>query len=306
MLAGEISPNTFRGDDLALRRLEDALGNIPIQQLWGKIEAFKTRMLSGASDIEKRKNTINTYLQTLCSAFAWAAVEDSTSGRPAYLDKNPFAETHTRRIKFKGIKRLPKYVSLADIQAMREQLTRSIIQNETKLLESSGLERYTIEKRLLSSRDLAVMIEFYLYTGLRVSELPGLSWRDVRLSEGLIHIREAKDREERLVPIPPKLRELIENMEPKDIGPIFSYSPGHISRMFKTLARAAGLDESRTLKGLRHSYGTYAAERGMDLDVIQTNMGHSSIKTTEIYKHVLLARQKKQAGKLDFSATREA
>ena len=306
MLAGEISSNTLRADDLALRKLEGALGNIPIRSIWGKVEAFKRKMLAGAGDLEKRKNTINTYLRHLSSAFSWAAVEDSTSGRPAYLDANPFAETRTRRIKFKGIKRLPKYISLEDISKMRETLRRSIILNETRLMGSSGLERYTIQKTLRSRRDLAYMMEFYLYTGLRVSELPGLNWKDVRLSEGLIHVREAKDNEERLVPIAPRLLEIIEEMGPRDVGPLFSYSSGHISRMFKNLAREAGLDESKTLKGLRHSYGTYAAGFGVDRDVIQATMGHASVKTTEIYKAVLVTRQKKQAGMLNFDDVLEA
>jgi integrase len=306
MYAGEIAPDTLRADDLALRRLESALGNIPIRQIWSRIEAFKTRMLTGAMDLEKRKNTINTYIRHLSSAFAWATVEDSTSGRPAYLDANPFAETRTRRIKFKGIRRLPKYVPREDIEAMRDFLRRSIVLNETRLLESSGLERFTLTKRLLSLRNMGLMMEFYLYTGLRVAELTRLHWEDVRLSEDLIHIREAKDAEERLVAIPPVLSGIIENMGPKDIGRIFNYSSGHVSRMFKSLARAAGLDESRTLKGLRHSYGTYAADAGVDLDVIQANMGHTSVKTTEIYKTVLVERQKRQAGKLDFSDRKEA
>ncbi len=306
MNAGEISRNTHRADDLALRKLEHALGNIPIRQIWGKIEAFKAKALIGAVDLEKRRNTINTYLRHLSSAFAWASVEDSTSGRPAYLDANPFAETRTRRIKYKGIKRLPKYLTLEEITAMREELARSIIRRETRLLTASGLELFTLAKGLRSARDMALMIEFYLYTGLRVSELPALRWEDVRLSEGILHIREAKDGEERLVAIPPNLARTIEDMGYKDIGPIFNYSPGHVSRMFKRLARAAGLDESRTLKGLRHSYGTFAAEFGVDLDVIQANMGHSSIKTTEIYKTVLVERQKRQADKLDFSDRKEA
>ena len=306
LLAGEISQHTHRTDDLALRRLEDALGNIPIRQIWSKVEKFKARILIGAIDLEKRKNTINTYIRHLSSAFAWAAVEDSTSGRPAYLDSNPFAETRTRRIKFKSVKRLPKYISLKEISLMREQLKRTIMIMETRLLTASGLEMFNIKRSLRSRRDLGYMIEFYLYTGLRVSELTRLNWKDIRLAEGVLYIREAKDNEERVVPIAPNLAEVLKEMGTKDIGPVFNYSSGHVSRMFKTLAREAGLDESRNLKGLRHSFGTYAADRGMDLDVIQATMGHSSVKTTEIYKTVLKDRQKEQSGKLDFKDIREA
>lgn len=304
--AEEISPHTFRADDLALRKLEEALGNVPIRSIWGKVEAFKSRMLIGATDIEKRKNTINSYLRSLSSAFAWGSEEDSTSGRPAYLEANPFKETRTRRIKFKGIKRLPKYIPLEDLKAMRDTQARETILNETRLLKSSGLERHTLIKSLRSGRELDAMMDFYLYTGLRVSELVRLKWQDVRLSEGIIHVIEAKDREERMIPIAPILAKRIEEMGPRDVGLIFNYSSGHVSRMFKRLARAAGLDETRTLKGLRHSFGTYAADHGVDLDVIQATMGHSSIKTTEIYKTVLIERQKAQAARLDFSASREA
>lgn len=300
VILGELSSDTHRNDSIALRRLLGVVGDIPLKNVEQRITRFKTALLAGAPDMEKRKATINTYIRHLASAFSWAATPDTETGRPAYLAMNPFAETRTRQVKFRGIKRLPKFLAVEEIGQMKKQLAAEISDLKTRIPFSEGIERHNMRKSLHSRLTFAPMLDFYLYAGVRVGELVGLSWANVRLQDGIIRINPGKTREERVVPVPPALKDVIMAMGPKDVGRVFNITGGHASRMFKRLARAAGLDESKTLKGLRHSYGTLAAAKGMDLDVISKNMGHSSVKTTEIYKEVLAQRQVDQSALMDF------
>lgn len=300
MLIGEISEATYRNDDLALRRLQDAVGDIPIRSVAGQVNTFKAKMLAGAHDIEKRKNSINTYIRHLSSAFAWAATEDRAKDRPAYIDFNPFAETRTHKVKFKNIQKIPRAITLEDINTIRAQLKAEILALEAIDPDPGTREAQTVERALKFRRESALFFEVCLYTGMRPSEPAALNWSDINLNKGLIHVRKSKVNKERMVGMPSMLVEIIRGHGPRDIGKVFTYTSGTFSKQFKRLVRAAGLDEGIYLYRLKHSYTTLAVEAGVPTDVIQRNLGHASIKTTEIYLDALDDRQAEQVKDLDF------
>jgi len=282
----ELAEATLKADRVALDSLLRCLGDIPLARVQHQVEAYKVKMLAGSGDLEKRKNSINTYLRHLSSAFAWASCPDRSTGRPAYIKTNPFAETRTEKVKFRGIQRLPKYISLDDISAMREALQRWIRDHE-KFSWRMG----KIEGNLEQLREFRMLFEMLLHTGLRISELVRLDWKDVDLKEKLIHIREAKARKERMVAMPEALVSILWAYGWQDIGKVCKYDADKVRALCKRVGQRAMLGKGITPHRLRHSYGTYAAHFGVPLDVIQANLGHASIKTTEIYKDVLVSRQ---------------
>lgn len=74
---------------------------------------------------------------------------------------------------------------------------------------------------------------------------------------------------------------------------------GAVSKWLKKACCDAGIEKRVTAHVLRHSYATHLLQSGVDLRTIQEALGHSSVKTTEIYTHVLHAITGKARSPLD-------
>lgn len=125
--------------------------------------------------------------------------------------------------------------------------------------------------------------------GLRVSEITNLRIEDIDSKRMLIHIKNAKGRKDRIVPLSQNvlelLREYFKEFKPNEY--LFNgrnsnqYSIQSCQKLYKKY-----IDENTSIHTLRHSSATNLLENGTDLRVIQKILGHSSSKTTEIYTHV--------------------
>jgi integrase/recombinase XerD len=131
--------------------------------------------------------------------------------------------------------------------------------------------------------------------GLRRSEMITLEPGDIDRDRMLLTVRQSKGFKDRIVPLSPKLLELIDGYVKRYRPGVYlfegqqhgaPYSAASIEKVFKTAVEKAGIKKSITLHGLRHSYATHLLEAGTDLRYIQELLGHRSSKTTEIYTHV--------------------
>lgn len=137
------------------------------------------------------------------------------------------------------------------------------------------------------------IISLYYACGLRLSEALNLQWSDIDFDRKLIHLKSAKGRKDRIVPLPEKLSEALFNLMRGTTlrGFVFNgYNEGYSGRSVQAVLRRAvakaGINKRVTVHTLRHSYATHLLEMGTDLRYIQELLGHSSSKTTEIYTHV--------------------
>jgi integrase/recombinase XerC len=146
-------------------------------------------------------------------------------------------------------------------------------------------------------RDRAIL-ELLYSTGLRVSELTGLCWRDLDSELGMVMVRAGKGNKDRLVPAgEPALDALLAWRAAMPIawspdGPVITNLRGarlttrSVQKMVAQRLLRAGVDTPLTPHGLRHCFATHLLNAGADLRSIQEMLGHSSLATTQRYTHV--------------------
>jgi integrase/recombinase XerD len=144
------------------------------------------------------------------------------------------------------------------------------------------------------------MLEVMYGSGLRVSELLGLTAADVSLTDGFVRVL-GKRSKERLVPLGGPAAEAVRDYlgagRPKFAGRrssphlFLSHLGRRLSRMgflkiLRQCVALSGLKKRITPHTLRHSFATHLLEGGADLQAVQEMLGHSGIVTTQIYTHV--------------------
>ena len=131
-------------------------------------------------------------------------------------------------------------------------------------------------------------------SGLRVSEVIALKIKDVNLDELTIHLKEAKGKKDRLTIFPEKLKDKIRNLiagKEKNDYVFESERSGKLTertaqKIFKQALQRAGIKKEATFHSLRHSFATHLLENGVDVRYVQELLGHTNIRTTQIYTHI--------------------
>ena len=155
-------------------------------------------------------------------------------------------------------------------------------------------------------RDRA-LVELLYATGMRVSELVSLKTDDVNLDRGFLTCL-GKGAKQRVVPIgrvaADWVRRYLASARPtllkhRESPFLFVNARGGLTlsrvgfwKILKKYGRQAGLTKDLSPHVMRHSFATHLLERGADLRMIQTLLGHADLSTTQIYTHILEARLK--------------
>lgn len=239
-----------------------------------KIEKYITKL----HKIYKQK-TVKRKIATLRAYYNYLEEEE-------IIVDNPFRKI---KVKFKETITLPRIIP-------REEIER-LLNFMYNYLNTADISMY---KYCL--RDVAV-VEVFFATGARVYEVSNIRADSIDLNSGLIRIM-GKGGKERYVQIGNAsiltiLKKYYEKNKEEIVnsGYFFVNSRGNryteqsIRLMLKKYTKWAGIKRNITPHMFRHSFATYLIEEGVDVSCIQQILGHSSIKTTQIYIHIAAKKQ---------------
>lgn len=130
--------------------------------------------------------------------------------------------------------------------------------------------------------------------GLRMGELLRMELTDIDRDRCQVLIRGGKGKKDRVSLLSPKLLGVLDTYIAEYLpkNQLFEgqkggrYSEASVQAVFHAAKEKAGISKPATVHTLRHSFATHLLEKGTDLRYIQTLLGHSSSKTTELYTHV--------------------
>jgi site-specific recombinase XerD len=168
----------------------------------------------------------------------------------------------------------------------REKNTRQFLRSDeyTKMLSLAGA----------NPRDYAVL-QVFLQTGIRVSELASLGIEDIDFLKPAITVR-GKGSVEREIALEKKgihaLKSYLAIRPESHSRRVFLNYQGEpisergIRKLVVKYRKAAGITKKASCHTLRHTFATYKAEKGVSAYQLQQWLGHANLNTTQIYVHL--------------------
>lgn len=224
--------------------------------------------------------------------------------KEANLASTTIARMITSLRRFHQFLRQERYTDHDPMQHIESPKKQQKLPDTLSLKEVERLIETPNTNELLGIRDRAIL-ELMYATGLRVSELIGLTVNDLHLSMALLQTIGKGDKE-RIVPLGDlsikwltiyleQSRPVLVKKNPEEVYLFVNHRGKQFSRQgiwknLKQLVQQAGIQKNVTPHTLRHSFATHLLENGADLRTVQELLGHADISTTQIYTHITKKR----------------
>jgi integrase/recombinase XerC len=274
------SPHTVKAYRRDLESFVEFCGrHYPAGWNWGSVDRLGLRGFLG--EMQRRglaKRSAARALSAVRSFFRYLQVHHGMGTNIAKAARIPKLE-----------KRLPTYLDRGQTDRLFEW---------AELRAASG--------EFLPLRDLA-MLELFYSTGMRLSELAGLSVEGLDVLSDQVRVL-GKGRKERIIPVGSRAvlvlrkyldaRESVVGRPGADRRAVFvtrtgrRLGPRAVQRAMHAMFDAVGGDDLR-VHSLRHTFATHMLDAGADLRAVQELLGHASLSTTQIYTHTSVERLKK-------------
>lgn len=261
-----------------------------------EIDFRRIREYLGRLHMARRKPaTIARKLAALRSFYKFACREGLAKENPAKLVSSP-----------KLPQRLPAVLSAEQMNDLIDGASRGNLRDQSGSPLKEKADATEAADPLLRARDLLIM-EMLYGSGLRVSELVGMTTEQIDQEQQLLRVR-GKGRKERVVPYGTKARQaleqyltLLQQSTPTGLpsglngkllinhrgGPL---TAGSVARIVKRIGVSGTGDSSLHPHALRHAFATHLLSEGADLRAIQELLGHASLSTTQKYTKVSVAQ----------------
>ncbi len=235
-----------------------------------------------------KKVTVARKLSAIRSFFRFLIKRGIVRTNPAELIPTPKAGSY-----------LPSILSAEEVGELMD-VPRCVASKDDK---SNKESKKGAKTSTAAFRDLA-MLEVLYSSGIRVSELTGLDYKDLDINEGIIRVF-GKGGKERIAFLGKLAIESLGhylNKKASDVtgvtidaspnGPLFINSKGArinertVQRAVKAYTAKSGINKTPTPHTLRHSFATHLLDAGVDLRTIQEMLGHAKLSTTQRYTRV--------------------
>lgn len=238
-------------------------------------EDFKLYLLSAPCGGNKSgtisRNTAVTYFSIFKAALKQAFVD-------GYLTTDLSA-------KIKGI---------PEQESRREYLTVE----ELNILAGTPCEREVLKRAAL----------FSALTGLRHCDIQKLRWKEIGMngSQAQLHFTQQKTKGVEYMPISQQALDLCG--EPRELEQLVFEDlpdPAWISKPLKRWIEAAGITKRITFHCFRHTYATLQLSNGTDIYTVSKMLGHTNVKTTQIYAKVVDEKKSKAAQAIQLNTLKD-
>jgi len=281
-------------------------------------ETFEQLVLAFLTDLERERlarNTIDAYRSDLVQFGAFLAdhgcdvLAVEHGELPAFVDELASGRAGTPPVAGATLAR-----KIACLRSFYRHLQRSGLIERNPASELSAPRLATRRPQSLSRQDIQqllaqprgtsavalrdrALLELLYGCGIRVSEAIALQPDDLDLETAMLRA-DANGPKERLVPVPDSaltaIRDYLQHGRPLLLRPrkqprLFVNQHGNgltrqgIYQIVQGHARTAGLAERITPRTIRHACATHLLASGVDLQTLQTMLGHTDITTTELY-----------------------
>ena len=139
---------------------------------------------------------------------------------------------------------------------------------------------------------------FSALTGLRHSDIQKLKWNEINMDNGQprINFTQKKTKGVEYMPISQQALEICgEPKSPNDLVFENLTNPAWINRPLKTWVAKAGINKNITFHCFRHTFATLQLSSGTDIYTVSKMLGHTNVKTTQVYAKVIDEKKNKAA-----------
>jgi integrase len=159
--------------------------------------------------------------------------------------------------------------------------------------------------RAQKNADLVDLVELAIFTGMRQGELLGLSWADVDRSRGVVLLEITKGGRRREVPLCGPADAVLARRAAagKAEGLVFGTSSWYAFRAYWEAAVVAARLDGLHFHDLRHTFASWAMQRGATLPELQALLGHKTLAMTMRYAHLAPEHLRSAVSRLDDALT---